>query len=142
MRLKLAVALALAGAWMLTPTAAATVVCPPGVNPPSPYCSNVAPTATTGAATGVTGTRATLHGTAGSAVVNGDETFYVFQWGKTTAYGSFTPVGTIPRGPATAAVSANLTGLTRATTYHYRLIAFNPDGSTFGADRTFRTARL
>ncbi len=31
-------------------------------------------------------------------------------------------------------------GLTAATTYHYRLIARNADGTTTGGDRSFKTA--
>jgi hypothetical protein len=38
----------------------ATIVCPSGVKPPSPYCTNVPPTATNGEATNVKGTSATL----------------------------------------------------------------------------------
>ena len=37
-------------------------------------------------------------------------------------------------------VSANLTGLTSATTYHYRVVAVNSAGTTtLGADQTFTT---
>ena len=36
-------------------------------------------------------------------------------------------------------VSAALGGLKGATTYHYRLVANNVDGTNQGADRTFRT---
>jgi hypothetical protein len=41
-------------------------------------------------------------------------------------------------GDATA-VRADLAGLTAGTTYHYRAIATNADGTTVGANRTFRT---
>jgi len=36
-------------------------------------------------------------------------------------------------------VSANVHGLKACTTYHFRLVATNPDGRTKGADNTFRT---
>jgi hypothetical protein len=36
-------------------------------------------------------------------------------------------------------VNATLTGLSPGTTYHYRLVATNPGGSTPGADMTFTT---
>jgi hypothetical protein len=36
-------------------------------------------------------------------------------------------------------VSANLTGLTKGTTYHFRIVATNPSGATAGDDRTFTT---
>ncbi|HEY1359289.1 MAG TPA: CSLREA domain-containing protein [Thermoleophilaceae bacterium] len=85
----------------------------------------------TGAATGVTATTATLNG---SVSHNELGLNHYFDYGKTTAYGSKTP--TIPHAPG---VPATLTGLQPNTTYHYRLHVFNFDGTTLGADRTFRT---
>ena len=35
---------------------------------------------------------------------------------------------------------ANLTGLTAGTTYHYRLVAVNEAGKSYGRDKTFQTA--
>ena len=46
----------------------ATIVCPQGVKPPSPYCTNVAPTATTGKATRVKAQTSMLKGVAGPNV--------------------------------------------------------------------------
>jgi hypothetical protein len=37
-------------------------------------------------------------------------------------------------------VSANLTGLSASTTYHYRLEATNTSGTTYGTDQTFTTS--
>jgi hypothetical protein len=37
--------------------------------------------------------------------------------------------------------SASLTGLRSGTVYHYRIEATNAAGTTFGADKTFTTAR-
>jgi hypothetical protein len=141
-----------AGALLIGP-ASATIVCPSGITPPSPYCSNVLPTATTGAATNVTAKSATLNGVAGPNVAGGDPTQYFFRYGTTTSYGNQTPTGTIgscPPGisppspycntPATQPVSANISNLTPCTTYHYQLFATNPDGSASGGDRTFTTA--
>jgi hypothetical protein len=102
------------------------------------------PTATTNAASNITGTTATLNGVAGPPVV----TSYHFQWGTTTSYGNTTPTGTVgcppgnsnPQyctGVTTAPVSANITGLTPGTTYHFRLVATNTNGTTNGADNTF-----
>src|SRR5690349_12825478 len=73
----------------------ATVVCPSGVTPPSPYCTNVPPTATTLPATKIKGTSAQLNGSAGPNVQGGDITQYFFQYGTDTNYGSQTPTGTI-----------------------------------------------
>jgi hypothetical protein len=131
---------------------AATIVCPSGVKPPSPYCTDVPPTATTQNATKVKSTSATLNGVAGPNVAGGDITRYLFQYGTTTNYGSQTPPGTIgscPSGitppspycnvPKTQKVSANISNLLPCTTYHFQLLASNPDGSTKGGDQTFTT---
>jgi hypothetical protein len=131
--------------------ASATVVCPPGVTPPSSYCSNVKPTAITGVATNINGNKATLNGTAGARVTGGDPTQWFFRWGTTTAYGHQTPtqtLGACPAGitppsqycstPAAQGVSAGISGLTACTTYHFQLFATNPDGTTPGGDKTFR----
>lgn len=130
----------------------ATIVCPKGVKPPSPYCTNVPPTATTGNATRVKATSATLNGVAGPNVAGGDVTRYFFQYGKTNAYGFQTPTGTIgscPSGitppspycnvPKTRKVSAQVSNLTPCTTYHFQLVATNPDGTAKGGDQTFTT---
>jgi hypothetical protein len=42
--------------------------------------------------------------------------------------------------PAAEAVSADITGLTPSTTYHYRLVAINKDGTALGNDQVFTTA--
>jgi hypothetical protein len=130
----------------------ATLVCPSGIKPPSPYCTNTPPTATTLPATKITGTSAQLNGSAGPNVQGGDITQYFFQYGTTTTYGSQTPTGTIgscPSGitspspycnvPATQLVSASVSNLTPCTDYHFRLVATNPDGSLNGADQAFTT---
>jgi hypothetical protein len=130
----------------------ATIVCPSGIKPPSPYCTNVPPTATTLPATKITGTSAQLNGSAGPNVQGGDITQYFFQYGTTTGYGSQTPTGTIgscPAGitppspycnvPKTQLVSANISNLTPCTDYHFRVVATNPDGSFNGADQAFTT---
>ena len=131
----------------------ATMVCPTGIKPPSPYCTNVPPTATTGSATNVGAKKATLNGVAGPNVSGGDITSYFFKYGRTTNYGSQTPTGTIgscPVGisppspycnvPATQSVSANISGLAPCTKYHFQLFASNPDGNAAGGDMTFKTA--
>jgi hypothetical protein len=132
--------------------AGSTIVCPSGIKPPSPYCSNVPPTATTGNASNVTANSATLNGVAGSNVAGGDNTQWFFKYGLTQSYGSQTPTGTIPScpsgitppspycsGPATQNVSANISGLAPCTTYHFQLFANNADGNAAGGDRMFTT---
>lgn len=62
-----------------------------------------------------------------------------FEYGTTTAYGSATPVRAVGAGNIAVTVSEPLTGLRPATTYHYRVVATNADGTARGADRTFTT---
>src|SRR5687768_13620968 len=81
---------------------------------------------TTGPATNITNTTATLTGT-----VTEDAEVY-FQYGTTTAYGLTTPRQRVEAGP----VQAPVTNLTAETTYHYRLVAV---GEPAGNDQTFTT---
>jgi hypothetical protein len=120
--------------------AGATIVCFGNAKPPSPYCTNIKPIATTVAAAPVSAHSATLNGVAGPNWPNGDRTSYLFQYGRTTAYGKSSRTGTIPRGPAATSVSATIGGLRPSTTYHFRIVAFNPDGRVVGADKKFTTA--
>ena len=94
-----------------------------------------APGASTGTATDVTATTATLTGTVNP---NKEDTTYYFEYGTTTAYGSRTPDQTAT-GNAGKAAEATITGLTPNTTYHFRLVAVNPSGTDTGGDATFTT---
>jgi hypothetical protein len=62
-----------------------------------------------------------------------------FEWGVSTAYGNRTPAQSIPAGRSGVAVSANLTGLSPNTTYHFRVTATSSAGTTTGAGATFKT---
>ena len=96
------------------------------------------PTVVTGAATAVTGSTATLGGSVNPQ--GAPVTSCVFQWGTTTAYGNSTPCTQAPgSGTGAVGVSAAITGLTAATTYHFRTVAGNAQGTSFGSDQTFTT---
>lgn len=95
------------------------------------------PGATTGAATAVTATTATLNGVVNP---NKEDTTYVFEYGTTTAYGTTTPVQSAVSGNAGKEVSVQVTGLAPGTAYHFRLVATNPSGSDQGNDAVFTTA--
>jgi hypothetical protein len=95
-----------------------------------------APPATTGSATNVSQTTATLNGTVDA---QGIDTTYYFEYGTSTSYGVKTTEQHTSGGAAS--VSADLGGLTTDTTYHYRVVASNTNGTTTGADRTFHTAQ-
>jgi hypothetical protein len=69
---------------------------------------------------------------------------YSFEYGTTTGYGQSVPAGScgFPAcGGDDVGVSAQLSGLAPATTYHFRVVANNGEGGDqFGADQTFTTA--
>ena len=75
----------------------------------------------------------------GSLDTRGRSTTWWFQYGPTTTYGKSTPSKSAGSKAGTQTVSATLTGLTPATTYHYRLVAKSDAGTTYGADATFTT---
>jgi CSLREA domain-containing protein len=95
-----------------------------------------APTVATSAAGSVGLTSAVLAGTLDPSL---RETSFRFEYGTTTAYGSLSPLQWAGAGSGTIPVSALLTGLRAGTTYHFRLVATNPDGSAAGADQSFTT---
>lgn len=68
-------------------------------------------------------------------------TTYHFEYGPTSSYGTSLPATpeSVGGGEAQLPVSAELTGLAPGATYHFRLVAENTVGTTFGEDRTFTT---
>jgi hypothetical protein len=96
------------------------------------------PVISTGNATAITSTSATLNG-----MVNpeGQATTYYFEYGSTTNYGSQTPTTSAGSGTASASVSAPVASLVPNETYHYRLVATNPSGTTLGSDVSFKTPK-
>jgi streptogramin lyase len=97
---------------------------------------DVPPIVTTGAATGVSSTAATVSGTVRS---RGADTHYDFEYGLTTAYGQATPLADNGGGDNTQTVSAALANLQPGLTYHYRIVAVNASGTAYGGDQTFGT---
>lgn len=95
---------------------------------------------TTGAATNITNTYATLVG--GFANPSGYTTESRFEYGTTTAYGTNT-ASLFYSDPGNIAPSIGITGLTAATTYHYRFGIKTSDGTWwYGDDKTFTTSSL
>ena len=91
------------------------------------------PTATTGAATSVGETAATLGGTLGAG---GSSTAY-FQYGTTAAYGASTATQSVGASTSPSSLAAAIGGLAPGTIYHFRLVAENSGGVVYGGDRTF-----
>jgi hypothetical protein len=82
--------------------------------------------------------------TSSSAILNGSldphglTTNVYFQYGTTTGYGHNTPMQS-QTGNTFRNIAANISGLTAPTTYHFRIVATNGNGTTRGSDRTFTT---
>jgi N-acetylneuraminic acid mutarotase len=99
------------------------------------YCALGPPAVTTNPATHVASYSATLNGTVNP---RGFATAVYFQYGTTTSYGSTTASQSFS-GTTMRSVSANISGLSASTTYHFRIVANNSAGTSYGADRTFIT---
>jgi N-acetylneuraminic acid mutarotase len=106
-----------------------------GLNTGGRYCATGPPVVVTNPATYIASFSATLNG---SLNPRGSTTTVYFQYGLTTSYGSTTPVQT-QTGNTVRAISANISGLSASTVYHFRIVAHNGDGTSFGSDRTFTT---
>ena len=93
------------------------------------------PVAITNPATSIASFSARLNGTVDP---HGLSTTVYFQYGRTISYGSRTPNQT-KTGNNYQNVSANISGLSAHTTYHFRIVASNTGGTRYGTDRTFTT---
>src|SRR5487761_1821837 len=80
---------------------------------------------TTGAATAVTSTGATLNGTVNP---NGHAAKCSFAYGLTTSYGTLTKAQQVAAGTSAVAVSATISGLSPATAFHYQLVCSSKTG--------------
>ncbi len=102
--------------------------------------AGTAPAASTGAVSEIGQTSANVTGTVNP---DGAETYYYYQYGPTTEYGQ----STMPEGPGVSAgtglsavaAPADLVPLVPGVTYHYRLVAWNEAGTSYGQDKTFTT---
>ena len=76
----------------------------------------------------------------GTVTTNGLQTNYGFEIGTEPGdYGPAMGLGSIGAGTTAEAVSLALRDLQPGTTYYYRLVATNVDGTTYGEDETFTT---
>lgn len=83
------------------------------------------------------------------AVLNGSldpdglaNTTYYFEYGADTDYGQATPVEDASEGFGVEPASAAIDNLSDGRVWHYRLVASNENGTTYGPDETFRTASV
>lgn len=99
----------------------------------------VTPAVSTDSASGVTYSTATLNG---SVNAKGEPTNYFFEIGTNRKYGTLTPLAPAGSRTVSVRVSQALGGLRAVTTYHYRIVAVGPGGSSAGSDRTFTTPKI
>jgi hypothetical protein len=93
-----------------------------------------APTAQTQAATLITASSATLNSYVDPA---GASTTIYYQYGLTTSYGSTTITGNI--GTSAGNYGTSISSLSPGTIYHFRIVAYNSGGTTYGGDMSFTT---
>jgi hypothetical protein len=94
------------------------------------------PTVSTSAASNIGQTSASL---TGNVDPNNLETTAFFQYGETTNYGKSTSSQNVGSGNDSQIVTTNVNDLECETTYHFRIIATNSEGTSYGADKTFTT---
>lgn len=75
----------------------------------------------------------------GSIVPDGHATSWYVQYGTTPSYVADSPVRHLGASMATIGVAAPIAKLTANTTYHFRLVARNADGTAVGGDAVFTT---
>jgi len=97
-----------------------------------------APTAVTGTGSATSQTTATLTATVDPGDATLSDCHFVF--GTSTAYGATAPCASTPApGGGAQAVSAQITGLTAGTAYHFAIVASSGVGTGTGGDATFTT---
>ncbi len=94
------------------------------------------PLVVTGSASSIEQNTATVTGTVDP---EGSRTTYEFQFGVDTGYG-VEIFGSAGSGTQPEPFTLTLNDLQPTTTYHYRLLATNAGGTTYGADQTFTTS--
>jgi len=120
-------ALALAGA-ALAPTSQAA-----GVPTPKPPSVSTGYAGQLTATSAVARTRVNPHGLA---------TEYRFEYGPSSAYGLQTQPASAGAGSGEGLFAQTIAGLQSDTTYHYRAVATNSAGTSYGQDATFKTHRI
>jgi streptogramin lyase len=95
------------------------------------------PTASTGAASAITTSSATV---SGSVEPFGAPTAVTFRYGTTPALGSTISAGILQASTNSLPVTATLSGLPPATTIYYEVVADNGSATVSGGVKTFTTA--
>ena len=95
------------------------------------------PVATTGSASSITASSATLNGTVDP---NSRDTTFYFEYGSSTSYGTKTATKSAGSASSPQSESAAISGLQTGHTYHFRLVATSDAGTSTGKDETFTTS--
>lgn len=97
-----------------------------------------APTATTGSATGITTSSATLNGTVNP---NGTDTHVWFLWGTNSSLSGANQSSSYDLGSGTSApgIAASPSGLNPGTPYYFQMVAQNSAGTAKGTINSFST---
>jgi hypothetical protein len=119
--------------------ALAVCLCALAAAPAAPAATPGPPTANTGGAHNVSYGSALL---TGSVNPNGIDTSYYFQYGVTHLLGNQTGIAGAGAGTKGVPVSLPVGGLQPLTLYHYRLVAVNGAGVSFGTEHTFLTTKI
>ncbi len=96
-----------------------------------------APVATTNASVAPADTTSVVTGTVDP---NGATTDYWYEYGVGTSLGKQTPTQTVGSGQVAILAPGYITGLTKSTSYYYRLVAQNQYGKSEGKTLTLRTS--
>jgi hypothetical protein len=95
------------------------------------------PTVTTGVASTIGATTATLNGTANPS---GTAASGFFEYGPSTSYGNSTPSAGLGSGTSAVAIgNGNIASLQCNAVYHFRAVVTGAGGTVRGSDATFRT---
>jgi len=98
------------------------------------FLASLTPSASTLSAYGLTSTSAVLQA---SVTPNATTTFAWFQYGLTTNYGSATAPGNVGAATSPLNLQSAISTLTPGALHHFRVVATNSIGVSFGADLTF-----
>jgi len=94
----------------------------------------ISPQVLTGSAKIVTSDTTILNGKVNP---NGSEAEAYFEYGTTASYGFLTETQSMGSGSSDLSVTATIEDLIAETLYHYRIVAVNGTGTSYGMDKTF-----
>jgi phosphodiesterase/alkaline phosphatase D-like protein len=101
------------------------------------FTTTVPPVATTGVASSIAATSATLNATVDP---NGRDTTYYFEYGTSSSYGTKTSSRSAGSSTSPQAEAVSITGLQAGRTYHFRVVATSDAGTSEGKDASFVTS--